>query len=534
MKTRVVVLVIAGVLGFAAVAVAGVLGYRMFFGAAEDDAVALVPDDALVYGNVFLDPSMSQKRAIGDLLESFSEAPTLDEARNELVDLFDEALAEIDASFEDDVDPWLGDQIAGFSMAPENLATPEVAGTPAAAFLVASDDVDAAREFLEKAASESANEFSDKSYDGVDYKFSEADESAVGIVAGFVVIGTEPGLRAVVDVSGGDPNLGDNEEFVENTDELTEDRLATLYFDGRRLEELFEGTGMAPGSDAALGNFGIGTAEPIAGAVFAESDKVVFESTSRIPEGEAGELAGNIGPGLLEELPGDSWGALGFPRFGESLKFLYDFAAQAFVESGAGTTEDFDSQFEAQTGFDIQQELLSWMGDAGIFVTGTDPNSIGGGLVAQSTDPATSSSTIEKVESLARQQGLDPRPLTAGGAQGFTIQLPDLPLPIVVLAGDKVVVSDGEQAAIDAIDAGEPLSTSEPFRRAVRGLGEGFAPTGYFDLDAIQALAESAGANQFAEYDENVKPWLDPPSYVAFGSRVGGDRAVQRLVIGID
>ena len=44
--------------------------------------------------------------------------------------------------------------------------------------------------------------------------------------------------------------------------------------------------------------------------------------------------------------------------------------------AGAGTQEDFDQQFEAQTGLNPREDLLSWMGDAGVFVSGTDPNSV--------------------------------------------------------------------------------------------------------------------------------------------------------------
>src|SRR5919106_3858143 len=121
MKTRVVILAVVGVLGVAAVAVAGTLAYQMFFGSASDNAVNLVPADAVVYGNVFLDPSMDQKRAIEDLLEKFPEAPNADEARNKLVDLLDEGLAEIDMNFDDDIDPWFGNQIAGWIQLPEDF-----------------------------------------------------------------------------------------------------------------------------------------------------------------------------------------------------------------------------------------------------------------------------------------------------------------------------------------------------------------------------------------------------------------------------
>jgi hypothetical protein len=104
----------------------------------------------------------------------------------------------------------------------------------------------------------------------------------------------------------------------------------------------------------------------------------------------------------------------------------------------------------------------------------------------------------------------------------------------VVLAGERVVVAYGEEAALEALESSDPLSESEAFQAATEGLGEDFTPSGYFDVNAIQSLAEAVGASQFPEYEANVKPWLDPFEYVTFGTREEGERLVQRFVIGID
>jgi Protein of unknown function (DUF3352) len=537
MKTRVVVLALVGVLGVAAVAAAGVIGYRMFFGASEDDAVALVPSDAAVYGNIFLDPSMDQKRAIRDLLERFPEAPNTDEATDQLVELIDEGLAEIDMNFEDDIDPWLGNQVAGWAQLPEDLmasAGGETAVAPdvPAAFLIASDDDDAALQFVEDASANSDDELTDRSYEGTDYKLNENEGSAAGVVDGFLVIGTEQGFKAVVDVSTGEDSLADNEDFTETMDQLTEDRLASFYLDGEAITDLLE-SGAPPGAPQ-LGNFGLpgGSLNPTGTALFVESDKVVVESTTT-----KGEDAPEISSGLLPDLPGDSWGAIGIPRLGETLETVYDSFLETFAQMGQGSTEELEQQLEAQSGLDdIRQEVFSWMGDSGFFVSGTDFNSVSGGLVIESSDPATSSETIAKLEGLLQAQGVPTEPLTAGGAEGFAVEIPEPAATqrVVVLAGERVVAAYGEEAAIAALESSEPLSDSEPFQAASEGLGEDFTPSGYFDVNAIQTLAEASGASQFVEYEENVKPWLDPFEYVTFGTREEGERLVQRFVIGID
>ncbi|MBA3290320.1 MAG: DUF3352 domain-containing protein [Actinobacteria bacterium] len=534
MKSKAVVLAIVGVLGVVAVGVAGVLGYQMFFGTAEDRVVGLVPQDAAVYGHIFLDPSMNQKQAIEDILEAFPEAPSFDEARNELVEALDEGLGEVDMNFEDDVEPWLGDQVGGFSLFPEDLASG--GEPPPAALLVASDDDDAAQAFIDQGSAESDENLSDESYGGVDYKLNSEEGSAVGVVDGFVVIGSEAGLKAVVDVSEGESNLADDEDFSETTDALTDDRLATFYFDGRKLTEALEaGSGMPGGPEAGLlggaGGLGLNIEAPVAAALFVDSDKVVLESTSTLNE-ETKDLASSFGGGLVGAVPADSWGALGLSDLGGIIEGIYDTFAEGFA-AGGGTNE-LDAQFEAQTGLNLREDLLSWMGDAGLFVSGTDPNSISGGLLVESTDPAKSSETLATLEGLLQQQGLSTEPFSAPNGEGFKLEIPGSPQPVIVLGGERVVISFGEQAALDALEGGQALSGTETFQTAATGLGEGFSPAGYFDLDVIQTFAENTGVSEEPSYEGEIKPWIDPLSYLAFGSRIDGDRLVQRMVIGIE
>ena len=51
-------------------------------------------------------------------------------------------------------------------------------------------------------------------------------------------------------------------------------------------------------------------------------------------------------------------------------------------------------QFEQQTGIDLREDVLSWMGDAGVFVPGTTLSDIGGALVVESKDAAKSEAFV--------------------------------------------------------------------------------------------------------------------------------------------
>ena len=125
------------VLSFSALAVAGC-------GSDEtaSSADSVVPAGAVMYGEVTLAPEGDQQKALDTLVAKFPGQGSLgDRIRGVL----DDALAEArPLSYENDVEPWLGDQ-AGFFL--EGAGRD---GEPGAA-MIATDDEDAAREALEKA-----------------------------------------------------------------------------------------------------------------------------------------------------------------------------------------------------------------------------------------------------------------------------------------------------------------------------------------------------------------------------------------------
>lgn len=530
MKTKVLVLVLGGIVALAGLAYAGMAGYRALFADASDNAVGLVPDEAFVYGNVFLDPSTGQKRAIGDLLEKFPQAPTPEAAKNQLTKLFDEGLAEIDATFEDDVEPWLGTQIAGFAVAPKS---PEE--DPTGAFLIASDDNGAAQDFIDKAISKSEHEFQTKSYKDVTYRINP-DSGAVGIVGDFVVIGGEAGFKSVVDTEAGGASLESSDRYTESEERLTDDRLATLYFDAKPLNDLLKQTPGAAGMD--LGTLGLDAQEPVGAALFVGADRIVFESDSKLPSGDggAGLAALARGSGLLAELPGGSWGAFGLPNFGDFLDAAFKQFAAGFAAAAGADPAQIGRQIEAQTGLNFQDDVVGWMGDLGVFVQGTDLASVGGGIVIESKDPATSVATLKRIgELIEAQAGTRLRALTIPGAEGFSIQEPGMPQPINFVAAEKVVIAYGDEATQAALESGDTLAGNPTFKAAGSAMGEGFSTSAYFDIGAIVAFSEAVGDFSGDEtYQADVKPWLEPLTFVSAGSKVSDGRITQRLVIGVE
>ena len=112
-----------------------------------------------------------------------------------------------------------------------------------------------------------------------------------------------------------------------------------------------------------------------------------------------------------------------------------------------------------------------------------------------------------------------------------------MPQPInVVAAEDKVVVAYGNIATEDALGSESTLESNETFEAAIEALGEDFEPSGFFDAQAIITLVENAAPELGSDptYQEDVKPSLEPLSFLTFGSKEEDGRVLQRFVVGVE
>jgi hypothetical protein len=398
--------------------------------------------------------------------------------------------------------------------------------------MIGSVDPDATESALEKALASpafGAGSTMASSYDGVDYFVAADGASAVAVIDDFLVIGGEISLRAIVDASEGS-SLGDSDAYQHAVQGLTEDRLATFYVDAVKALQA------TPGAAAALpgglgGPFG-DMAQPAASIVYARSDALVFEASS---SGSPAALSPASGTDLIERLPGDSWAAFGAPDFGRTLEqFLTILAGAMPGAAPGGGTEVFESEFEVQFGLSLREDLLSWIGDIALFAEGTQLRSLGGGFVIEALDPAKAAQALPKIRAALDRGGAPVKPLGLDGFEGFSLQDRSMPQSInVVAADDRVLVVYGRAATLAALGADPSLGGTEGYAAAQAGLGDGFSVSGYLDIAPVLDLIRSASGADPA-YENGVKPFLTPLSYVVFGTRVDGDRVVARVVIGVE
>lgn len=516
----------------AVVLVAGAgLAYVRFMAPADDAALRFVPKDAVLYGTLFIRPSSDQKMALDDLLQKFPNIENTDDAIDKLMELLDEELGKEGLAYEEDIEPWLGDQVGGFMMPGGSVEIPNVG------VIVESKDDDALRDFISRIQEEDAPDavIVEREHNGSTYEVVEEEPGAPSFVFldGFFVGGTEEAVKAAIDADAGE-SLQDSEKFTNASEDLRDDWLGLFYADTAAMFEMFDAGVPASGPEQAVfDSFGLKDQLPSAGVAYVTSDTIGFESSGGVPtEGPLAGMTTFVGSGLLPDLPSESWAAFGIPDVGRLSQKVFEL----FEDFPGFDRDQIESQFRAETGLDLQHDLLSWMGDAGIFVQGRNMQEIGGGLVLESTDPAKTSAVFETLQDLLAEQGAQPRHATVGELDGFSVQAPGMPAPVYFLAGERAVVAYGQTAAEQAIAPEQRLADAETFGMGADELGDDFDVALYVDVDAAQSFAESLmsfSGETDPTYEEDIKPYVDPFGYVIAGSRTDGENIVQRLVIGV-
>ena len=473
---------------------------------AASGASELVPAGASFYGEATLKPEGDQKEAIDAILAKF---PGGGQAGDRLKDLIEQGLRESDApvSFKEDIEPWLGDEAAFFASGID--ANGEFR---AAAGLVATEDEDQALEALEKSAE---GELARKEHNGVEYLMDESDEAAA-VLDGFVVLGSERGVRAVIDTSDGGEPISEDASYTRAIDDAPRDRLGLLYVNSPQILKSIRQSG-APFPQA----FDRYLEEPIVATLDADDDGVTFEG--KIPDPLARLSLFGQGSDIIEDLPADSWVALGQTNLGGVVDFYVD------VFGGvAGGRDTVEQEFRAATGLDLQRDLIDWMGDYAVFARGSTIAELDGALIVETKDEQASGRLLAAAERLTRDQADNPGdtvgPLSApGGGEGFTLRSRSFPQPIHAFQRDgRVVIAYGDAAAQDAVDPSDTLGDSPEFAETRDSLGGDYDVSFYVLVEPILALVESTGAVSDADW-QRARPYLEPLSALVTGSSGEGD-----------
>jgi hypothetical protein len=500
--------------------------YRMYLNEAHDDAIKLVPPNALIYSNVFLNPSTHQKQALRDLLEKFPGAGTPDEAHSTLERYLDDALAGTGVDFSNDIEPWLDRELAVAVIPP--LPADDLDVDPNVIGYIGTTDGDASMSVVNRINERQGVGSDSASYKGFGYEIFDNGDGVAGVLGDFLVIASnETSFKKAIDAHEGE-SLAGAEAYRNATSALPDDRIALFYAALPRFLTELEASGDVP-ANAEDTVPQLRALKPIAAAAWLRPDGVVLEAAI-----ESG-LADSHPDGVLGMVPKGSWGAVGVHDLGSTIGQRLALLAGRGVLGGLGSAA-IAGQIEALTGLRLQDDVLSWMGDAAAFVEGKEQPPRGG-VVVESKDPQSSASAVYRLGRALAAQGVpagvgdhDPTHSTVAFAD------PSLPTLIQLIAvPERVWFLYGAETAREIDSA--TLADSPAFRAAESAMGD-FSVVGYLDVDGARVFAE----NTYIEvngalpesYTEGILPNLQPVSFVGLGTRTTDGVTSYRLMIGVE
>lgn len=499
---------------------------------AGPDPIALAPSDVPFYAEVVVRPDGTLR---DDLNSAVGKISGEDDPGQKIIDEINESLAEdSDLTYEDDIEPWLGSRVGVF-VSGFQVDTEE----PDAAAVIATTDADAAQSFVDSSLEAEDEETTGESYEGVDYKLDESG-TAIGIDQDFLVVGTEQGFQDAVDAGAGD-SLADDADATAALDAAPDDSVFSLYADATRVGDLIKASPELSAADArqldrTLAQLPDG---PVQAWGTVTDSSFTIAGSAPTPE-DAPEPSD-----LITTFPSDSWLAFASADVGEQIQnqieqFQAAFQAsldQASSELPPGVkSADIDplGQIEDGLGLDLGKDI-GWIGDAGMFLEGTDLLGVGGGVVLETDDEKAATDALDQIEkTLSRDRAFRQDAQIAPNSQGdgFTLQSPPFTAELAVRDG-KLVAAGGSENVDSVLDPDETLADSERFTTATGNLTDGATPTFFLDFPPLLDLIESQGQATADPSYQEAAPYLHALDYMVAGTAEADDRTVGSFVLGV-
>jgi hypothetical protein len=409
-----------------------------------------------------------------------------------------------------------------------------------------------ARSFLSTQAGKAGAHAS--SYHGVSYELSSSGV-AFGLIDRFAVIGSQSGLRSVIETTHGAGALAHAGGYAKLLAAAPANTLAHLYArpagltqssSQGALEGLMRGLAGAHEANVSL--------VPSASSIGLDADTLASGSSS-----EAGGLlsADPESAQALDELPGEAWLAIGLGNVGRTLEQdTRDLQGLASLGStlGGGPPESTAgisvgglvngliaplSLLGAESA-QARREFASWMGSAGIFASGGNLLELKGAVVISSKDPTASRAAVAELAAQLRKGGASVAATKIPGTEAaVAARVTGLPVVLDIADGRdaagqwKFVLGIGEASVLDALHPASTLAVAAPRAAAAANLGEGIQPSLIVSFPTFLALLEGVGLGE----DPSISKFL--PYLRASTTLDGGGHEVSsgverfRLVLGL-
>ena len=450
------------------------------------------------------------------------------------------------------------------------------AGGAQGAIVLDTSDLAAAKTFVSNAAAHAGAHAS--SYRGVAYQATSGGD-AFAVIDRFVVLGTESGVHAVIETAQGGTSLKSDTSYARLQSVAPSNALGHVYANPTALVATHGGTGVHGGT-SAQGLPGLlsvlGGARPLNVSLVPSSDSIALDAdvgppATAAPGASTSTQTGGLvaaaaaGSRALGELPGESWLAAGFGNVGGALggglEGLHGLLSLASTLGSSGSGEGALSPSSPQTTLSVKgllegllkpldalsantaqarSDYLSWMGEAGIFASGTSVLELKAGVVIDSKNPTASRAAVAKLASALRAAGGEATTATISGTEAAVeAKLTGLPVTLVIADGraadgqTKFVMGLGQSSIQDALNPSSTMSGASSYSAAQSALGEGIQPSVTVDFSTLLSLLEGVGLGEDPTVSKFV-PYLRSSTTLSGGGKsLGGGVERLRLVLGL-
>jgi hypothetical protein len=365
------------------------------------------------------------------------------------------------------------------------------------AIVIDTADVGKARAYLEKRATE--EQAHGTTYRGVSYKVS-SDGAAEGIVKDFAVIGSESGLKSVIDTSLGGPAI----TTAPGYSKPPSNTIANAYVQPEALLKAVHGpSAMASQGVSLLGGLFAGS-QSASLSITPSSNSISLQGEVHSTSGST-PLFGQEGAKALGELPGGAWLAAGVGNTGANLpsalallRAVGSFGASTvFASLGGPSIEKLFTALDSPKA-KLQQDFGGWADSGGMFVSGTGLFNLQAALVIASSDPTASRAAVGKLGGLMRNAGAIVSNTTIAGTDAaVSVKLQGFPAVIFIANGQgKFILGLGQASVEGALSPSSTLATSPAYSSASATLGGGIEPSLIVEFPTLLGFLEGVGLTQ--------------------------------------
>lgn len=542
--------------------------------APQSTVLGYVPADSTMYGEVRLDLPGDQRQKVGQFLSKFpgfADQAALESKLDEVLDRLTTDSTGGKQHYTSDIKPWFDGQIAfALGPIPTVTSTTDPAATVKqfrALLLVSVKDAAKAKTWLSSAMSEAGATGTTEQYAGSDLTVF-SDPKLPGVQAGFAtvdgkvaIVGDLTSLKAAIDTKGSS-GLAKTAGFAAADAALKGDDVGFVFIDMKsvmaasmRMQSTFSSA--PPMSDELLAML----PEWVAARLRVENDALVMDGV--IPHSSLA-ASGNHANGVAAYAPASTLALFANNDYGAILKKTFEIyrkepsTAQGFkqIDDAAGIIGGLDN-------------AVDWMGDSGVVIAKTG-DTIEGGIVSIPADAAAAKQLLTQVKSFIALGGaqagvssrdetyngqtitivdlgslanvmamagslggmpVDPNPSTAPGGSDAHAELAYVATDQVVIVGSS---PDFVKHALDA-GAGASLAKDPRFQGLLGRVDANHAGVAFLDITGIRAMLEAemakAPANDRAQYERDIKPFLTPFDALIGSGSVGSSVDQSRYVI---